>query len=186
MAGKTRKREKQDQAADAANVTDVPGGGGASKPKKVLLGLAAAVILAGGGYFLFGPGFGPTGALIGADPTDQELVAVGRTVYGERCASCHGANLEGEANWRSRKPDGTLPAPPHDQTGHTWHHPDRMLFDYTKLGGAGMGIPGFKSAMPGFQEILKDGEIRAVLAFIKSRWPEPVLARQRQINLRNR
>ena len=41
--------------------------------------------------------------------------------YQEYCASCHGVNLEGQANWRSRNQDGTLPAPPHDETGHTWH-----------------------------------------------------------------
>ncbi len=151
------------------------------RSNKKLLTIAVFVVAAGL-FALFG---GPQ-EMTGADPTDQELVAVGQTVYRERCASCHGANLEGEANWRSRKPDGTLPAPPHDQTGHTWHHPDRMLFDYTKLGGAGMGLAGFKSAMPGFQEILKDGEIWAVLAFIKNRWPEPVLARQRQITARGK
>jgi mono/diheme cytochrome c family protein len=29
----------------------------------------------------------------------QEL-AVGARVYAENCASCHGANLEGQPNWR--------------------------------------------------------------------------------------
>ena len=151
------------------------------RSNKKLLTIAVFVVAAGL-FALFG---GPE-VMTSADPTDKELVALGQTVYGDACASCHGANLEGEANWRNRKPDGTLRAPPHDQTGHTWHHPDRFLFDYTKLGGAGMGIPGFKSAMPGFQGILKDGEIQAVLAFIKSRWPEPVLSRQRQITARGK
>ena len=52
--------------------------------------------------------------------------------YQEYCASCHGVNLEGQSNWRSRNEDGTLPAPPHDETGHTWHHETEMLFEYTK------------------------------------------------------
>ena len=147
----------------------------------IAVGVVAAIISAGL-YWLLAPGM----SVIGADPTDQERVVLGRTVYGDQCASCHGADLQGQDNWRARNADGTLPAPPHDRTGHTWHHPDRFLFDYTRRGGAAMGIPGFKSAMPGFREILKDGEIRAVLAYIKSRWPASVLARQRQIDARGK
>ncbi|MCY4361382.1 MAG: c-type cytochrome, partial [Gammaproteobacteria bacterium] len=46
-------------------------------------------------------------------------VSAGQTLYQEQCAACHGANLEGQPNWRSANDDGTLPAPPHDETGHT-------------------------------------------------------------------
>ena len=49
---------------------------------------------------------------------NRDLVA-GQRLYGDHCASCHGLNLEGEANWRVRNDDGTMPAPPHDETGHT-------------------------------------------------------------------
>ena len=63
-----------------------------------------------------------------------------------------------------------------------WHHGDRLLFDYTKLGGEGLfaarGITDFESGMPGFAEILTDDEIRNVLAFIKSTWPEPLRQHQ--------
>lgn len=118
----------------------------------------------------------------GADATDTALVALGQGVYTEHCAACHGADLKGEANWRSRRPDGTLPAPPHDETGHTWHHPDAQLFATTKQGGAGVAPPGFKSAMPGFEGTLTDKEIWAVLAFIKSRWPPTIRKRQARIN----
>ncbi len=101
----------------------------------------------------------------------------GAVLYAENCASCHGANLEGEPNWRSQKEDGTLPAPPHDRTGHTWHHGgDALLFNYTKLGGqaalAASGVEGFASGMPGFGDQLSDQEIWDILAFIKSTWPE--------------
>src|SRR5215471_11525330 len=70
------------------------------------------------------------------DPNDPTLVARGKVVYIERCASCHGANLEGQPNWRKRLPNGRLPAPPHDVTGHTWHHSDTQLFDMVKNGTA--------------------------------------------------
>ena len=105
-----------------------------------------------------------------ADPENVEQIALGDTVYRENCAACHGVQLEGQPNWKSRLPDGTMPAPPHDDAGHTWHHPDQQLFDYTKLGGAAVIPAPFKSAMPGFGDSLSDDEIWAVLAFIKSRW----------------
>lgn len=105
-----------------------------------------------------------------ANPDDTEQVMLGGAVYQENCAECHGVALKGQPNWKQRLPDGTMPAPPHDDTGHTWHHPDQQLFDYTKLGGGAVVPAPFKSAMPGFGENLSDQEIWAVLAFIKSRW----------------
>ena len=114
--------------------------------------------------------------LVGQAALSSDDLAQGAALYAEHCASCHGKNLEGAPDWRRQGEDGLYPAPPHDATGHTWHHGDRMLFDYTKLGGEGLlaarGITNFESGMPGFAEILADDEIRDVLAFIKSTWPE--------------
>ena len=123
---------------------------------------------------------------IWADPSNQELVRLGRAAYRSQCASCHGANLEGEANWRSRRPDGSLPAPPHDEKGHTWHHSDDILFGITKHGGQRNAPAGFVSRMPGFAGTMSDKQIHAVLAYIKSRWPEAVRSRQELINARRR
>jgi len=64
-----------------------------------------------------------------------------------------------------------MPAPPHDQSGHTWHHADRVLFQITKLG-VGAIVPGYESDMPAFEGMLSDAEIAAVLAWIKNSWPE--------------
>ena len=105
------------------------------------------------------------------DPNDAVLVALGQRVYAEQCAICHGANLEGQPNWRARLADGTLPAPPHDPSGHTWHHDDKLLFNYTKYGGQALIGSNGKSAMPGFALMLSDREIWASIAFIKSTWP---------------
>jgi mono/diheme cytochrome c family protein len=121
-----------------------------------------------------------------APPQDLALgpnaVELGATVYAENCADCHGVDLAGEPgfNWRKRKPDGTFPGPPHDETGHTWHHPDGLLIEMITKGGAqflgGRGV----STMPGFEDVLSEREIASVLAFIKSAWPEHIQDRQRQ------
>lgn len=115
-----------------------------------------------------------------------ETLMAGRTLYLEHCADCHGDNLQGEVNWKIQKPDGTMPAPPHDDSGHTWHHDDELLFNYTKRGGQAM-IPGdFKSGMPAFKDILKDDEIETILSFIKSRWSEKSRKVQKEISAAKR
>ncbi len=117
-----------------------------------------------------------------ADPANAAQVAIGRTVYAERCAACHGAHLEGQPDWRVRKPDGKLPAPPHDIHGHTWHHPDEELFRIVKDGVAALAPPGYKTDMAGFGGTLSDNEIWAVLAYIKSTWPPEFQAYQRRLS----
>ncbi|MEQ8401581.1 MAG: cytochrome c [Silicimonas sp.] len=115
---------------------------------------------------------------------DAQVVALGQTIYTAECAACHGTNLEGEvANWRSPGPDGLLPAPPHDATGHTWHHPDQVLFDITKLGVArAANLQNHQSAMPAYEGVLTDDEIIAVLSFIKSTWPDDIRERHDELN----
>ncbi|WP_324617742.1 c-type cytochrome [Microvirga pudoricolor] len=133
------------------------------KPRQVVL-LAAAVAL-GGAAVLGYRSIAPT------RPEDSAQIALGHNLYGQHCASCHGANLEGQPNWQEPLPNGRLPAPPHDASGHTWHHSDDELFTLTRDGLAAV-VPGHESDMPAFAGVLSDEEIRAVLAFIKSTWPE--------------
>ena len=102
----------------------------------------------------------------------EEVIAQGRHVYADQCAACHGAELEGQPDWRSPLPSGRLPAPPHDARGHTWHHPDEVLFRIVKEGTAAIVGGSYESDMPGFGDVLSDAEIDAVLAYIKSTWPE--------------
>jgi len=110
------------------------------------------------------------------DAGDAKQVAQGETVYRAHCASCHGANLEGQPNWQRRLPNGRRPAPPHDASGHTWHHPDAVLFGITKKGLVPPYAPaGYASDMPAFGGVLSDNEIRAVLAYIQSRWPKEIV-----------
>ena len=115
------------------------------------------------------------------DLNDPALIARGQKIYAVHCAECHGGNLEGEPNWRTPNADGSLPAPPHDASGHTWHHGDRVLFDIMWKGGASAAPPGFPSRMPAFAGTLEDREIWAALAFIKSAWPAEIRARQEKL-----
>lgn len=99
-------------------------------------------------------------------------IASGQTVYQSRCATCHGQNLEGQPDWQTPLSSGRLPAPPHDKTGHTWHHPDDVLIGITKQGIVPYAPEGYESDMPAFGGILTDAEIAAAWAYIKSTWPE--------------
>ncbi len=112
-----------------------------------------------------------------ADPDDTQLVARGTAIYNKVCGTCHGDNLQGQPDWQLKTEDGMMPAPPHDASGHTWHHPDPVLFEITKFGGQKNAPAGFISAMPGFGDILSDSDIWASLAYIKSRWPEDIRKR---------
>lgn len=121
--------------------------------------------------------------ILKADPADKKQVQRGQLIYRRFCSLCHGANLQGQPNWNKRKPDGKLPAPPHDAAGHTWHHPDEVLFGTIKYGMVPPYAPNqYKSDMPAWGTTLDDKDIWAVLAFIKSRWPEDKRKIQSEIN----
>lgn len=145
----------------------------------VILGFVAAIIAtaATGTFAILSSQSGPR-----IDPDNARLVALGGAVYAAQCAACHGANLEGQPNWRQRRADGRLPAPPHDPSGHTWHHPDEQLFALTKFGPAALAGGGYESDMPAYEGVLRDEEIWAVLSYIKSHWPAQIRERHDQIN----
>jgi mono/diheme cytochrome c family protein len=140
--------------------------------------LAAVIVTALAGVLLY---FLASHRPLRIDPGDARQVALGRQLYATACASCHGASLEGQPNWQRRLPTGRLPAPPHDASGHTWHHADAYLFRVTKLGPAAYP-DGHPTDMPAFGGSLSDDEIVAILAFIKSRWPADIQARQERIS----
>jgi len=117
-----------------------------------------------------------------ADAGDPALIARGRTVYAAECAQCHGAHLEGQANWQVVGADGRVRAPPQDETGHSWMHDDETLFRFVKYSMADIAAPGYVSPMPAFEGKLSDRDISAALAFIKSNWPVGVRAYQALLN----
>lgn len=135
----------------------------------VLGAAAAAAVLAQGGLEEGTASAAPVEVL--GEAVDATTIRLGQEIYAETCATCHGANLEGQPDWKRRLENGRMPAPPHDVTGHTWHHADQDLFTITR-DGLGTIVPGYESDMPAFGDTLSDEEIRAVLAYIKSTWPE--------------
>jgi len=149
--------------------------------KLILTSIGVAVI--GAGALLYNMVHAPAPAFI--DPANQQLVVQGKAIYTNLCASCHGESLQGQPDWRQRMSNGRLPAPPHDKTGHTWHHPDDLLFDMVKNGlvPGKTAPPGYESDMPAYRDQLNDEEIIAVLAYIKSSWPSKVLEMQKEVTL---
>lgn len=96
-------------------------------------------------------------------------LAQGQALYEANCAACHGIEGEGQPNWRSPDENGQFPAPPHDESGHTWHHADAVLLGIIAEGGQ---MP--NSAMPAFGDKLTQEEMEAILAYIKSFWPPEI------------
>ena len=150
----------------------------------LMIGAFGAAVAAAA--FLIRPAPATPAAFI--DPGDRAMVARGKAIYDQDCASCHGAKLEGQPDWRQRLPNGRLPAPPHDASGHTWHHPDQVLVDIVKYGLVpGKTAPdGYQSDMPAYGATLNDADIAAVIAYIKGSWPAEALAAQRNITLQNK
>lgn len=151
--------------------------------KGIFIAATAGLVLAAAAAALFIGRPGAAAAYI--DPADAALVSRGKPLYAQHCAACHGASMEGQPNWRERRPDGRLPAPPHDASGHTWHHPDAVLVDIVKHG----LVPGktapdaYQSDMPAFERLLSDADVLAVLAYIKSGWPAQEQEAQKEVTL---
>ncbi len=96
---------------------------------------------------------------------DAARLEEGEALYGQYCASCHGADLSGDPEWKTPNADGSYRPPPHDSSGHTWHHSDRLLMTITR---DGSDFP--ESRMPPFGDTLTDEQITAIFEFIKASW----------------
>ncbi len=112
-------------------------------------------------------------------PTERPIATTpvarsGQEVYASICSACHGLKGQGQPDWHIPKEDGTLPAPPLNGDGHTWHHGDGFLYRIVRDGGKFQEdpvlLPNFKSAMPAFGAQLSHEEIVAVFTYIKSWW----------------
>ena len=106
----------------------------------------------------------------GPPEPDAGTVALGRALYLEHCAACHGAEGQGAARWQSPNATGELPAPPHDSTGHTWKHADGMLYRIVSDGWRDPFNETERLTMPAFAGVLAPAEIEAVVTYLKTLW----------------
>ena len=145
--------------------------------------LVGAVVLGGLLYVVPSLFFnGPIRADISLKPLDQDLVDLGKLVYKNNCASCHGVDLEGQERWRQPDADGYMLAPPHDESGHTWHHSDEYLFLMTQYGLEEIIGHEYPNNMPAYNNVLSDKEIVAALSCIKSTWSTRIRQQHDKIN----
>jgi len=100
---------------------------------------------------------------------DQATVDQGAALFSQNCASCHGTNAEGTADWKKTDANGNFPPPPLNGSAHAWHHNKELLKRTIREGGAKLG-----GLMPGFADKLSDKEINAVIAYFQSKWPDSV------------
>jgi mono/diheme cytochrome c family protein len=103
------------------------------------------------------------------DEISQNNIELGKIVFKNNCASCHGKKGQGIIkNWRVQI-NGKYPPPPLDGTAHTWHHSPALLLKIINNGGVPNG-----GSMPAFKNKLNENEKQAVLDYLYSIWPDTV------------
>lgn len=150
------------------------------KPYLIVSGLVAACLL--GVAFWVGQAFvlakQTTSFLRWEEP---KTVAAGQALYRAHCSACHG--IPGVLK-PVAKEEREEPAPAHDESGHSWEHPDFALFQLIRDGVAVANCaPVDPQRMPAFKGVLSDPELVAVLSYIKSTWPEDTRAHHDKVNM---
>jgi len=102
--------------------------------------------------------------------SSAEQVALGREVFTQNCAVCHGAQAQGTTDdWREKLADGSFPPPPLNGSAHAWHHPQEILLRVIDYGGEAMG-----GKMPAFIDVLETDEKLAAVAYFQSFWTDEI------------
>ncbi|MCW1967980.1 MAG: cytochrome c [Anaerolineae bacterium] len=101
-------------------------------------------------------------------PLDVRQVSRGNQLYALHCATCHGAQLQGQPNWATPTVNVVL-APPLNDAGHAWDHSDAELRRSILRGSVGKDAAG-NQFMPAFVDKLRMDEVEALLVFMKSTW----------------
>jgi mono/diheme cytochrome c family protein len=125
-------------------------------PRKLVLGLAALVVLA---VFVVRS---RTGAEAPSPSPAEVTVAEGRQLFARNCAACHGERGQGDGP----SAGGFATKPANLADGRLMNAlPDEFLFDIVKHGGSAVGLA---PTMPPFRGNLADGQIRAVIAYVRT------------------
>ena len=110
----------------------------------------------------------------------QAQIDVGRSLYQQHCAVCHGADGSATADWRSPGADGHYPPPPLNGSAHSWHHPLAQLESTIQYGGTRFG-----GAMPAFAPALDRRQRLSIVAYIQAWWAEDIYVKWAQIDARS-
>ncbi|MBQ0756354.1 MAG: cytochrome c [Amphritea sp.] len=98
----------------------------------------------------------------------QSQVDMGKRLFIDNCAECHGVAAQGTRDWNKPEANGKYPPPPLNGKAHAWHHPLKGLKQSITNGGIAIG-----GSMPGFGDKLSDAETDAVISFFQTKWPQP-------------
>jgi cytochrome c len=121
----------------------------------------------------------PREAVPTIDPASERLAA-GQRNYNTYCAHCHGYAGEGQhpATIEQTQTYGYNLVPAHDESGHTWQHPDQLLFEVTKYG---IRNPLNLYRMTPFGSQLSDDDIFGVIDYMKTFWTDEQREYQQQL-----
>jgi mono/diheme cytochrome c family protein len=128
------------------------------KKRLILLAVAWSVLFASYGY---------------ARETGD--IQKGKQLYEEHCSVCHGPAGVGQSKEHpggGRDKDDNRLAPALDGAGHAFHHPPSLLFRYIQEGSLDGSF-----AMPSFGDSLNRDEIKSVIAYFQSLWPDKIMRR---------
>ncbi len=136
-----------------------------------LLALGLLLVLACGPASSVQPAARPSPTPVPLPTLDLGQVSRGREVFVQHCASCHGVDAQGASDWQQSDARGDLPAPPHDDTGHTWRHSDAQLSEIIRGGLRDQFNKTPELTMPPFQiDQVSDQQITDAIAYFKSLW----------------
>jgi mono/diheme cytochrome c family protein len=104
------------------------------------------------------------------DPANEQLYLAQQN-YNKLCAHCHGWAGDGQPplTIESTEQHGYHIVPRHNSTGHTWQHPDQILFEVIKYG---VQAPTNLYPMSPFDEHFTDDEIFGIIEYIKQWWTD--------------
>ncbi len=106
-------------------------------------------------------------------PFSAESIARGAAVFQQRCAECHGPGGQGHPDWRPKRDDKLVVAPPLNGSGPAARRKKAELKKIITEGVSLGGIP----VMPKWNGRLNESDIDDVITWFQALWPPEVYER---------